>query len=288
MTKATSPSAAAPFAAEMLPPGSVRGGLNLSSLGTLFWLTLRQQSRGLRLVSFAVLFCLPAVFAAASHLFHWKVTNAELEWSLVFAFIANALVPLLTLLFAGGMIQNEIEEQTLTYLVVRPLSKWAIYLTKLLATVLLTGLLACVFTTVTYVAIYLGTEELGTEIFPTRIVQAAGLLGLAVLCYCSLFGCLSVVIRRSLLVGVIYIALFEGWLANIDFLLRRLTVMYYIRVLRGRCLNLSVADAGLNLTDAPESGVCVTVLLVLSLLATGVATLVFASREFRMKTPDGS
>jgi ABC-2 type transport system permease protein len=89
-------------------------------------------------------------------------------------------------------------------------------------------------------------------------------------------------------VGVIYIVLFEGFLANIDFLLRRVTVMYYIRVLRGRWLNLGVADTGLDLKGAPASGASVAVLVVLSLLATGLATLAFASREFRMKTPEGS
>jgi ABC-2 type transport system permease protein len=114
------------------------------------------------------------------------------------------------------------------------------------------------------------------------------LLGLAALSYCSLFGCLSLFIRRALLVGVIYIVLFEGWLANIDFLLRRFTVMYYIRVLRGRWLNLTVADSGLDLAEAPKSGTCVAILVLLSLLATGLATLVFASREFRMKTPESS
>jgi len=288
MTKATSPSTTDPFDAAALSPESVGSALNLSSLGTLFWLTVRQQSRGLRWIIFAILFCLPILIAVGSHLFHWRVTNARLESLLVFGLIANALVPLLALIFAGGMIRNEIEEQTLTYLLVRPLPKWAIYLTKLLATVLIAFLLASVFTTLTYVAIYWGMEDLGKEIFPTRVFKTCCLLGLAILSYCSLFGCLSLFIRWSLIVGVIYILLFEGLLANIDFVLRRLTVMYYIRVLRGRWLNLSEADAGLDLSGAPTSGASVAVLVVLNLLATGLATLAFASREFRVKTPEGS
>jgi ABC-2 type transport system permease protein len=288
MTKATSPSAATSFDVAALPPESVSGGVNLSSLGTLFWLTVRQQTRGLRLLVFAGLFSLPALVAVASHVFAWKVTSATLENALVFRLIANALVPLLALLFAGGMIQDEIEDQTLTYLLIRPLPKWAIYVTKLLATVLMTFLLASAFTVLTYLAIYVGSADLAGKIFPTRIVQTAGLLALAIWSYCSLFGCLSLFIRRSLMVGVIYIVLFEGLLANIDFMTRRFTVMYYIRVLRGRWLNLGVADTGLNLKDAPEGGTCVAILVVVSLLVTGLATLAFASREFRMKTPEGS
>ena len=53
---------------------------------------------------------------------------------MLFMLMPHTLVPLTALLYATGMIHDEIEEQTLTYLLVRPLPKWGIYLTKLLAT----------------------------------------------------------------------------------------------------------------------------------------------------------
>ena len=54
--------------------------------------------------------------------------------------------PLVALLYASGMIQDEQEEQTITYLLVRPLPKWALCLVKLLAIITTAVLLTAVFT----------------------------------------------------------------------------------------------------------------------------------------------
>src|SRR5207253_5640064 len=48
--------------------------------------------------------------------------------------------------------------------------------------------------------------------------------------------CMSLVVRYALFAGLFYSIVFEGVLANIDFAVRRLTVMYYFRVLIERWL----------------------------------------------------
>src|SRR5438105_3379935 len=80
-----------------------------------------------------------------------------------------------------------------------------------------------VFTALAYVALYGGTAAWWDEIFPARVFKTVCLLALALVGYCCLFGCLSLFARRSLLAGVLYIFVFEGLLANIDFVARRLT-----------------------------------------------------------------
>ena len=75
---------------------------------------------------------------------------------MAFMFIPQALLPLVALVYATGIIQDEQEEQTLTYLLVRPIPRWAIFMVKLLATLTTTVLLTAVFTALTYVAVYIG------------------------------------------------------------------------------------------------------------------------------------
>src|SRR5207253_3229032 len=96
--------------------------------------------------------------------------------------------------------------------------------------------------------------------------------------YCSLFGCLSLFARRSLLVGVVYIFVFEGLLANIDFVVRRLTVMYYFRVLEERWMGLFGDELNLDLDKSPSAARCVAILLVASLVLTVTAAVAFATR----------
>jgi ABC-2 type transport system permease protein len=236
-----------------------------------------------------VLFALPVAFAVLAHVYNTdSLQTDEVEVNLVFYFIPHALVPLTALLYASGMIQDEIEEQTLTYLLVRPLPKWAIYVTKLLATFLVTSLLVGCFTIATDTAIFWGSENLWSEILPARALKTAALIALSLMAYVSLFGCVSLFVKRTLAVGVAYIILFEGVIANIDFVARWMTVMFYFRVLSERWLDLRERDWSINLDTAPAAATCVWVLAGASLVATVLAALIFTVREFRVKTPEGS
>jgi ABC-2 type transport system permease protein len=262
--------------------------LEISALITLFWLTLRQHVRGKRLLALGFLYLLPIGLAILVQNVESHYRAAEGELVILFAIIPHTMVPLTALLYATGMIHDEIEDQTLTYLLVRPLPKWGIYVTKLLATTILTMLVAAVFTTLTYIAVYWGEPNLWGAIVPKRALEISGITCLALVAYCALFGFLSFMTRWPLVVGIGYIALFEGLLANIDFAVRRLTVNYYFRVLIQEWVGLKVQEWKFNPDDTPTAQTCVLVLLGASLAATLLAMAVFSVREFRVKTPEGS
>src|ERR1700722_382399 len=130
-----------------------RRGFDPSSLMALFTLTLRQLIRGRRLLILSLLFVLPSVLALVLRLASHPPSSAELEFAFIFNFIPHALVPLTALLYSAGIVQDEVEEQTLTYLLLRPLPRWALYLTRLAATWLVTALLTAVFTTLAFIVI---------------------------------------------------------------------------------------------------------------------------------------
>ena len=90
------------------------------------------------------------------------------------------------------------------------------------------------------------------------------------------------------LVGIVYIFFFEGLLAIYDTIARRMTVMYYFRVLvLSLARPLSGGEWNFDLDRAPSSAACVAILLGAGLVLTIVGSLIFAAREFRMKTPEG-
>ena len=133
---------------------------NLGALAALFVLTLRQHVRGRRLLVLSLLFALPSVLAAVVSLAsRFPPTAEDLQFAFVFNLIPHALAPLAALLYATGIIQDDVEEQTLTYLLLRPLPRWALYLVKLLATLLVISVLTAVFTTATFAVIALTASE---------------------------------------------------------------------------------------------------------------------------------
>jgi ABC-2 type transport system permease protein len=289
MNQATDAQTIRPFELR-LPPGRC-----FAALRELFWLSLRQHTHGRRLFVLVLLLALPCALAILLRSLSQPAPAEILEFTLVFGLIPHALAPLTALLYAAGLIQDEVEGQTLTYLLLRPLPKWTVYLTKWLATILVCVCLIDFFAFALYMAIYWGTPGLWSEIVPGRALQTLAALALAQLGYASLFGCLGLLTRRSLIVGVAYIVLLEGVVANVEFVGRALTIVYYFRVLILRWLDLPdllqrqwLRAWQLDLAKIPDALSCVETVAVASLAITIFSALWFSASEFAVKTPESS
>src|SRR5947207_648194 len=85
------------------------GGLNLTGLSALFWLTIQQFVRGKRLLVLSFLFLIPSVIAVlVQTLNRYPPRPDNLEIGLILHLLPHALVPLAALLYASSMIQDEI------------------------------------------------------------------------------------------------------------------------------------------------------------------------------------
>jgi ABC-2 type transport system permease protein len=269
-------------------PIHLRRGVDPAALFTVVRITIARQNRGLRLLVLVALFALPIVFAILIRTYQVPYRPGPVESGLIFGLIFPALVPLSALLLASGMVQDDVEEQTLTYLLIRPIPRWAIYLAKLLGTVLVSWARAVVFTVGTLVAVYWGDEGLMGPVLRERAVIVAGLLALALSAYSAIFGGLSLWLRRTLVFGAIYIVGFEGVFGSIDFVIREATVIYYIRVLAVRWLDIPGADWSIDPATAVSASTCVLVLLGITAGFSALGAITFATREFRVKTPEGN
>ncbi len=263
-------------------------GVSLSALGALLSITAARQLRGRKLAILCTLFALPVLFAILAHRFQAPYRADDVEAILIFGLIPQALLPLSALLFASGMIQDDLEEQTLTYLLIRPIPRWLIYVVKVAGTWLVTMLLTSLFTTAALATVYWGTGIIEPLALFRRAAILCGILSLSLLAYIAIFGGLGLLWRKSLLLGVGYIIIFEGVLANIDFLVRHATVMYYLRTLSVRLLNLKADDWAIDPATAPGVATCLLTLAGIGVVLTLGSAWLFSVREFRVKTPEGS
>ena len=269
-------------------PVAVSNWPSLSALATVLAITAARQVRGKRIWGFILLFAAPAVIALIVRRYDSTYDPTVQEKVLVFGLIPQAIIPLTALLFASGLVRDDVEEQTLTYLLIRPVPRWAIYLVKVLGTTLVTSVFATVFTAAALAAIHGGPPEHDWGGLLERRGVVAGLSSLALLVYIAVFGCLGLITRRSLAVGVGYILVFEGLLANVPFMVRYATVMFYNRVLAVRWLGLRIDAWAIDLAVAPSAAVCVQVQLVAAAVFIALGAWIFSSREFRVKTAEGN
>ena len=285
--EATTPEPAGPVPVRPVPvPLSRR--VPLSAVGTLLKITAERQLRGGRLWVLCLLFSLPILLAVLTQRFQDPYRASEVETVLIFGLIPQALVPLAALILASGMVQDEVEEQTLTYLLIRPIPRWLIYLVKVAGTWLVLSLLVSLFTAAALVAVYWGTGERPPDALAWRAAGFSLILTLSLLAYTAVFGFLGLLVRRSLLLGVAYIVVLEGVAANVDFVFRSSTVMYYVRTLSVRWLDLRGYDWSIDPQTAPSVSTCILTPDRRRRSPGASGTWLFSVREFRVKTPEGS
>ena len=247
-----------------------------------------QFVRGRRLLVLSALFLLPAALAGVAqyHNPEYEDHLDEIENVIIFYMIPQALVPLSALVLASGMIRDEAEGQTLTYLLIRPLPRPSIYLAKLLAAWCVTAGLATMFTVVTFAVVHYPADDFGSLDLLTR-GAGGGAFRVIVMGVRRPFRRLEPRGAWILPLGIAYIVIFEGVFANIDFMVRRLTVLWYVRILAERWLGLHVDSWGIDLDLAPSGAEAFWTLLGAVLVLAVASAWLFGRREIRVKTPEG-
>jgi ABC-2 type transport system permease protein len=275
------------------------GSSTLIAIWSLYVLTIRQHLHGRRWLVMALLFSLPVGLAILVRATAIHIPSLGVEFIITFLLIPQALLPIVALTYAAGIIRDEQEEQTLTYLLIRPIPRWTIYSVKLLATLTTTVLLTTIFTALTFVAVYAGNDKPLDEV-AVRCLKTIGLHDLAVIAYCCLFGLISLFSNRTLIVGIVYTVLFEGLIANLDFGIRLITVIYYCRAIAYQTLDFKVTEHGhtddiaadvwqidpKSLPTMISIQTCIMVLVFASFVFAAIGSLLCARREFHVKTPE--
>jgi ABC-2 type transport system permease protein len=271
----------------------------LIAIWTMYVLTVRQHLHGRRWLVMALLFSLPVGLTILIRATAHNVPSMVVEMVIAFMLIPHALLPIVALTYASGIIRDEQEEQTLTYLLIRPIPRWAIYTVKLLATLTTTVVLTSVFTALTFVAIYAGSDKPFDEV-ALRCLKTIAMHDLAVITYCCLFGLISLLTNWTLIVGIVYTVIFEGLIANLDFGIRLMTVIYYCRAIAYQSMQFKVTTHGHTEDLAADAWqidpklvhemisvqTSITVLVVASLVFVAIGSLLCARREFHVKTPE--
>lgn len=240
--------------------------LALPLMGTLpiLALTLMHFSHGKAIRVVAAIALLPIVFAVI-YLIDDQATAARIFLSDVFReFISPTILPLATLILATGALGDEVEDRTMVYLVLKPVSRLRIVLEKYAAVVLATVALLWVGLMLTWLISGRTDAIDGVDVLAAMII--ATLFG--VLAYAAVFMTVSLVIPRALLVGIIYVLLWESLFSRLIPGARILSLRHYVNSIYARILD----DPAIRLTDAFQLYSALAVILVVIVLATFLTT----------------
>jgi ABC-2 type transport system permease protein len=231
----------------------------------VFWLTLRQFRAGKAAWAAIGFAALPILLAALYRVGASTEPASEALAGLYLILLAPTIVPLGALTLATTALGNEIEDRTLVYLALKPLARARIVLAKYAAALLGGGAIFTLGAWLTWLVAGVGQDAaLGwRSLLALLVAVVAGIAG-----YGALFLLISLIAPRALLIGIVYILIWETTLARFIASLRFASVRYYTTSLYARLLD----NANASLDGTARVGVALIVLVVLVVVTLGLAT----------------
>ena len=174
-------------------------------------MTVRQFTGGRTARLALVLSLIPALFAAIYVARPWEVTPTEFTIDLFRELIVPTLLPIVVLLPATAAFGNELEDGTLPYLLMKPVSRLRLVLGKYVAVLLVTIPALLIGLAISTLIASRGPDagDLGRV-----LIAMAGASAAAVALLGAVFLLVSLIIPRALLAGMIYIFAWESLLGR--------------------------------------------------------------------------
>ncbi len=247
----------------------------------VFDISLDGMLWGRRALVLAGLLALPVVFA----LFYRgilltrlppQVAPLDLYRGLVAFFYVRNVLPLIALFLASALVADEVEGRTLTYLLTRPDTRDAILGGKFGAYLAASVSLSLPPLVVTFLLLASAGGRVGIGPAVPGLFRDLGVMALTLLVYGAVFTLLGVLVRRPLLLGLLFLYVWES-LAGLPGYLPRFTLTAWLRSLLGHApATRGFAAAGETLPAALSLGV----LLGVAVVALVLAVAVFRRREY--------
>ena len=176
-------------------------------MAEIFALSLRQLLGRWRVLVIVLLAALPSLLVVLIRLvgegnlaFHEEFIGVIID-----AMITGGILPIVTLTLATAAFGNELEDKTLYYLVLKPVSRLSIVLAKLLATLVVALPLVVASGVVASALVGAEARILGT----VAVALAAG-----VAAYAAIFTFAGLLTPRALAYGLLYVLVWEGLLST--------------------------------------------------------------------------
>lgn len=221
-------------------------------MGAIAWLQLRQVL-GERKVYFIGLFLAFPILLSAAFSPDPALDRRLSAGIFLFLIYPQTTCGLLALLYGSSLLGSELDGKTITYLFTRPISKWKIFVAKVLA-------IAGFLTVPTLASFLVSWAVIGSPGGLRFVLGFALSIAFSIAVCTSIFFLISVFFRkRPMVVGVIY-GMIEFALSFIPALISTMTATYFLRSIVARVLDLHLPKELERLVGAASLTTAVLVL----------------------------
>jgi ABC-2 type transport system permease protein len=174
-------------------------------MSAIFVLTVRQLAGSRRIWLVLGLVSLPLLAGLLFQVADATATPDEFADDVTRVMLASAVLPLVMLMLGTAAFGNEVGDRTLVYLVTKPIARWRIVAPKLLASVAVGGIPVALGGALAITVIERGDGG-------GALATGAGLL-VGATAYAAIFTWAGLATRHALLIGLVYVFVWEATLA---------------------------------------------------------------------------
>ena len=200
---------------------------------------------------------------------------------MIWIFYLRFTVPVLAVFYGTGLIADEVDDKTITYLFTRPIPKGAVLMGKYLAYLACTTMVVLPSVTIVYLLVVPRGGSLA-DAFPS-LVKDLGILFLGLAVYGALFACIGAWLKRTVLTGLVFVFGWEPVILVVPGYLKKFTVAYYLQALVPHAMPADSSAVSILTSlfrDAPTLGTAVVMLSVLLAAFLTLAARLVDRREY--------
>ena len=175
-------------------------------LETIFTLAFRKAISIRRVIILLLLAAFPLAIVGIGVVNNTDWDAEDIQY-LIQAFIVSTMLPLVALIIAAPVFADEIEDQTLTNLMLSPVPRWQIALPKIVAAVCIVAIPAAISTGICVILV------IDQDTYTAAAVGAFGIL-VGSIAFVSLFAFVGTLTTRAVVFGIIYVFGFEALIST--------------------------------------------------------------------------
>jgi len=209
-----------------------------------------------------------------------RVDAAGIFGMMIWVLFVRFIVPVLGVFYGTSLIADEVEDKTITYLFTRPIRRGAVLIGKYLAYLVCTTLVVLPSVMIVYFLLVPLAEVPASF---RLLISDLGILALGLAAYGALFAFIGAVMKRPLVVGLIFAFGWEQLALLMPGYLRRFTLAHYLQALVPHAMPVDTGVTSILqsvFTDTPSVVTSLVFLTSATVLTLFVAARTVERREY--------
>lgn len=195
------------------------------------------------------------------------------------SFFFQLFIQLLSLLYGTSIIADEKERKTLIYLITSPASRSSVLIGKFFSHLLIS--FSVFFVGISSLLIATHTKYIFTSVFAERFILLNLSGFLSIVAYSSLFLLLGTVLKKSTIIGLIFIFGWEYITIFIPGSAQKLTLIHYIRAITPLRIHIGNSPFA-SLSEPASIPEAIIVLITVSIAFIVLSSIIFKKKEYIM------